>query len=357
MHQLIKPHKLNKNDTVATISLSWGGAGMFKDRYLYAKKLFEQTFGVKVIESPHSLCSPDELYNHPEWRLQDLMWAFENDEVKAVLTTIGGDDTIRLLSLMNGTHFETMRKHPKIFMGMSDTTVNHFMCLKAGLSSFYSPALMFGYAENGGIPDYIVKNTEKSLFSTEPIGTLTPSKDFIVQKIPFDDFQTIRCRISAESWRFIQGSTKASGRLIGGCIDVLNLINGTSLWPKIDEWENVVLFIETSEEKPSADQLSYWLRNFGAQGILSKLSGILFARPGGEFSAQKVEKQNQYIAHYTDYDVAILKVLREYNCTEIPVVTNMDFGHTVPQLILPYGALCEIDVCTRKVSILEAGVV
>ena len=210
---------------------------------------------------------------------------------------------------MNGTHFETMRKHPKIFMGMSDTTVNHFMCLKAGLSSFYSPALMFGYAENGGIPDYIVKNTEKSLFSTEPIGTLMPSKDFIVQKIPFDDFQTIRCRISAESWRFIQGSTKASGRLIG------------------------------------------------AQGILSKLSGILFARPGGEFSAQKVEKQNQYIAHYTDYDVAILKVLREYNCTEIPVVTNMDFGHTVPQLILPYGALCEIDVCTRKVSILEAGVV
>ncbi len=356
MKQLIKPTKLNKNDTVAAVSLSWGGCDEFKNRYLQGKRQFEETFDVKIIEMPHTLSSAQDIYEHPEWRLQDLMSAFTDKNIKAILTTIGGDDTIRLLSLMNKTHFDIIRNNPKIFMGMSDTTVNHFMCFKAGLSSFYSPSLMFGYAENGGIPDYMVQNTKKTLFSSNVIGQLVPSKEFIVQKVPFEK-NDIRQRIPTKPWRFIQGNTKTIGRLLGGCIDVLDFINGTTLWPKNDEWENAVLFIETSENKPTPDQLCYWLRNFAAQGILQKISGILFARPGGEFSIHKADAQERFLSCYTDYDTSILQVLKEYNCPDIPVVTNMDFGHTVPQFILPYGALCEIDPIMQTVSILESGVI
>ena len=357
MKQLITPKMLKKGDTIATISLSWGGAGVFKDKYLLGKQQFEQTFGVKIVETPHALSSPQELYEHPEWRLADFMWAFENQDIKGILTNIGGDETIRLLTLMNEIHFETIRRNPKVFLGMSDTTVNHFMCLKAGLSSFYSPSLMFGYAENGGIPDYIIRNTKQTLFSNQPIGTLSASEEFIAQRIPFEDTLTRRERTKAQPWRFIQGEAKVSGRLIGGCIDVLDFMNGTALWPTLDEWENTVLFLETSEEKPSPDQVSYWLRNFAAQGILQRISGILFARPGGEFSPQKVDKQKQFIEHYVDYDAVILKVLKEYQCHNLAVVTNMDFGHTVPQLILPYGKLCEIDPKRQHVSISEPGVI
>ncbi len=35
----IKPAKLNIGDTVATVSLSWGGAGLLPDRYAQAKHM------------------------------------------------------------------------------------------------------------------------------------------------------------------------------------------------------------------------------------------------------------------------------------------------------------------------------
>ena len=125
MKSLIKPKALQPGDIVATISLSWGGASIFPERYKSAKAQFEKAFDVKIIEAPNSLKSDEVLYENPQMRLDDLMWAFETKDVKAILTNIGGDDTIRLLPLMNETHFKTMQNNPKIFLGMSDTTVNH----------------------------------------------------------------------------------------------------------------------------------------------------------------------------------------------------------------------------------------
>ena len=154
MKRLIKPKALNIGDTVATISLSWGGAAVFRKRYEQGVHQFKEAFGVNVIETSHSLASENDIYEHPEWRLADLMEAFENPEIKAILCNVGGDDTIRLLRHMNDKHFQTIHDNPKIFLGMSDTTINHLMCYKAGLESFYSPCTMFGYAENGGIPKF-----------------------------------------------------------------------------------------------------------------------------------------------------------------------------------------------------------
>ena len=95
MKQLIKPQKLQKNDLIATVSLSSAMAGKIPGRYNYAKKQFEDTFGVKIIEMPNSL-KTDELYNNPQLRLDDLMMAIKDPSIKAILTNIGGDDTVRL---------------------------------------------------------------------------------------------------------------------------------------------------------------------------------------------------------------------------------------------------------------------
>lgn len=357
MKELIKPKALKKGDVVATVSLSWGGAGVFKNRYQQGKKQFEEAFGVHVIEAPNSLLDPKILSNSPDKRLSDFMWAFQNKEVKAILTNIGGDDTIRLLPLMNREHFNVIRSNPKIFMGMSDTTVNHFMCLYAGIRSFYSPCLMFGYAENGGIPDYIIKNTEKTLFSNKPVGNLSESNEFIADFLDFSIQDICRTRIHTTPWRYIQGTKKVTGKLIGGCIDVMMyFINGTKIWPPLNKWNDAILFIETSEERPSVEQFTYWLRNFAAQGIFERINGILFARPGGEFKSDETELQHDYLSRYFEYDLAIKQVLKECGRIDMPVVTNMDFGHTIPQFIIPYGALCEIDCVSKKVSILDAAV-
>jgi muramoyltetrapeptide carboxypeptidase LdcA involved in peptidoglycan recycling len=116
------------------------------------------------------------------------------------------------------------------------------------------------------------------------------------------------------------------------------------------------LFLENSEEQPSAEWLLYWMRNLGAQGILERISGLLFARPGNEAFNSKEEEQT-WLSKYTKFDEAILKGLKEFGRMDMPVVTNMDYGHTVPQLILPYGVKAEINPAKKTVSLLESGVV
>lgn len=358
MKTLIKPKALKPGDTIASISLSSGTAGAFPNRYKQGVRQIEEAFGVHVIPTPHALCSPEEIYNHPDWRLEDFMWAFENKEIKGILSNIGGDDTLRMLPLMTDKHFETIYNNPKVFMGLSDTTVNHMMCFKAGLATFYSPALLFGYAENGGIPEIMIENTKKTLFSTEPVGVLPESKEFIVENVNWGlENPPKRERIPTTPWRYIQGDNVVCGPLIGGCADVMmNTIVGTSLWPQLDDFNNAILFLEDSEEQPPADWVLYWMRNLGAQGILERLSGLLFARPGNNRFKNKEEEQ-EWLAKYPDFDKAILKGLKEFGRTDLPVVTNMDYGHTLPQLILPYGVMAEINPQKKTVSLLESGVV
>lgn len=356
MKKLIKPSVLKKRDKIAVVSLSSGLASCVPERYKRAKKQFETAFGVQLVEMKHTLDCMDEIYCNPQNRLSDLMDAFLDPEIKGVITTIGGDDAIRLLPLMNEEHFKIIRSNPKVFLGMSDSTVNHFMCLKAGLSSFYSPSLLFGYGENQGIPDFIVKNTKKVLFESAIIGDLPQSDFYIVEQLDFvkQENEARSKRYDCE-WKFLGSVKTVQGRLIGGCLDVLNFINGTSLWPQLSDFEDSILFIETSEDRPTPEQVVYFLRNLAVRGILQKTNGILMGRPGGEFSPHDKEKENEFISLYSRYDDAVLKVLKEFNL-DIPVVTRMDFGHTVPQLILPYGALVQINPSEKEVSILENGV-
>lgn len=94
---------------------------------------------------PNSLKGEDHLYNNPQARADDLMTAFKDDSIKAIIANIGGDDSIRLLPYID---FDVIRENPKIFMGYSDTTISHLFCLKAGITSYYGPAILTDFAEN-----------------------------------------------------------------------------------------------------------------------------------------------------------------------------------------------------------------
>lgn len=89
---------------------------------------------------------------------------------------------------------------------------------------------------------------------------------------------------------------------------------------------------------------------------MERISGLLFARPGNNWFKDKDEEQ-KWLAKYPEFDKVILKGLKEFDRTDLPVVTNMDYGHTVPQLILPYGVKAEINPQKKTVSLLESGVV
>ena len=72
---MIKPKSLKKGDKVATISLSWGGAGDKNYRYRYeiGKKRIEKIFGLNVIEMPNSLKGSQYLSKHPEARADEKL--------------------------------------------------------------------------------------------------------------------------------------------------------------------------------------------------------------------------------------------------------------------------------------------
>lgn len=345
MLNLNKPQRLKSGDKVATVSLSWGGAGDadLLWRYNLGKKRLEEQFGLKVVEMPNTLKGSDYLYHHPEKRAEDLMAAFSDTSIKGIFSCIGGEESIRMLSYID---FHIIKDNPKVFIGYSDTTIAHFMCLKANLSSFYGASILAEFAENIKMFDYTAYWTNKVLFDPSPIGIIPASNEWTGERIEWFEENTSIAKnmIKNQGYEFLQGKGVVKGPLIGGCIEVMEMMKGTSLWPSKEKFEDAILFFETSEDMPEPSYMEYWLRNYGSQGILQKVKAIIFGKPYQE-------------KYYEEYKASIMKIISELGLLDLPIVYNMTFGHNQPMTCLPYGAMAEIDCGNKTFTILESGVI
>jgi muramoyltetrapeptide carboxypeptidase LdcA involved in peptidoglycan recycling len=341
---LIKPKKLQPGDIVATVSPSWGGAGDPELRWRYDQgvKRLEEVFGLKVVSMPNSLKGGEYLYKNPQARAEDLMTAFKDKKIKGIFANIGGEDSIRLLPYID---FDVIHENPKIFVGYSDVTISHLFCHKAGITSFYGPAILVDFAENVEMDTYTIEMVKRTFFSNEVIGEIQPAKEWTSEYLEWDEANKNQRRTMQQNsgYEVIQGSGVVQGRLIGGCIEVLEFAKGTEIWPDTKYWDDSILFFETSEEKPEPEFIKYWLRNYAAQGILQKANGIIFGKPQDE-------------KYYEEYKEEIQKVMKEYDLEDLPILYNLNFGHTEPKFILPYGTIAEIDCNNGICSILESGV-
>ena len=106
------------------------------------------------------------------------------------------------------------------------------------------------------------------------------------------------------------------------------------------EWKDKILFLETSEEMPEPDYIYFYLLNLGAQGIFNVAKGIIVGKP----------KEEKY---YEEYKEVYKKVLKEFGREDMPVLYNVNFGHSSPIGIIPYGIECELDVDNKKITLLE----
>ena len=336
---------LQRGDKVATISLSWGGAGEpeLSWRYEQGVERLKNVFGLEVVAMPNSLKGAAYLYENPQARAEDLMNAFKDPSIKGIVSNIGGSESIRLLPYID---FDVIRENPKVFIGFSDATITHLFCHKAGISSFYGPAILTDFAENVQMHEYTVESIKKTLFSNEVIGEIKPSPVWTSQRL---EWVIENKHISREmnednkGYELLQGKGIAQGRLIGGCIEVLEFAKGTSLWPDKAYFKDSILFFETSEDLPIPANIEYWLRNYGTQGILQEVNGIIFAKP-------------QHEKYYEEYKESIATILHELGLNELPVLYNLNFGHTEPKFVIPYGAMAEINCEEVKFSIIDSGV-
>ncbi len=340
---MIKPKRLKKGDKIAIVSLSSGMLGdkEFIHKYYIAKERLENDFGLEVVCMPNALKGSKFIYEHPEARAKDLMDAFSDESIKAIICSIGGDDSVRMLPYIN---YEIIKNNPKIFMGYSDTTVSHFIMNKVELVSFYGASIMTDFAEYVKMFDYTKNAVENILFKDskgyEIKSSDTWSNDFVPWK---EENQNIEKKLIKEEHHYevISGSGVIKGKLMGGCIDVFPMILETEIWPKKDEWKNKIMLVETSEEKMSPEYLLFFLRNLGAQGILNVIKGIIVGKPQDE-------------VYYEEYKEMYLKVLKEFNVENLPILYNVNIGHAYPNGVLPLGIEYLIDLDKKQIVLLES---
>ena len=341
---MIKPKRLKRGDRIAVVSLSWGGLGdaCFLHRYDIARERLEKEFGLRVVCMPHALKGSEFVAAHPELRAKDLMDAFLDPAIAGIFCAIGGDDTIRLLPYMD---FSIIRDNPKIFMGYSDSTINHFMMYKAGLVSFYGPSVLTEFAENVKMHEYTIRSIKNILFSPSNRMKILPSPQWTSDYLDWANSgnQKIQRTLHSDKRGFeiLQGKGIATGQLLGGCLGVFKMMIGTDIWLKPEEWNGKILFLETGEDYPSPNEVCYFLRNLVAQGIIHKLNGIVVGKPLDE-------------RYYEEYKGVYLKVVgEEAYRSDLPILFNMNCGHTAPTCVLPFGVKVQIDCDRKEFSIVE----
>lgn len=343
---MLKPSRLKAGDKVAVVSTSSGmlGEDFALHKLAIARKRLERDYGLEVVVMPHALKGSEYLYKYPEARASDLMDAFQNTAIKGIINAIGGEDAVRLLPYVD---FDIIRNNPKIFTGFSDTTSVHLMLYKAGLVSYYGGSLMNNFAEYIEINPYTKHAIEKTLFY--------PEESFEILKAPFfydeedekigwkPENQGIKKAYHQDisSYEVLQGGGVVRGELFGGCIEVFVSLFGTELWPKREAFKGKILFLETSEDNPSATDLKMVLRNFLVQGIFAEINGILFAKPA-------------YRSRYEEYKQVLKDVIGvEARRPDLPIFYNVNFGHAEPIGILPYGIPLEMNLDEKKLRLLE----
>lgn len=180
--KLAKPKKLNKGNTIATISPCWGVAGENNAvwKYNIGKKRLEE-FDLKVVATPNSMKGEKYLQNNPKARAEDILWAFENNNVKAIIANIGGNDSEIVLPFLNS---EVIRLNSKKFIGYSDVMNYHLYCYKAGLSTFYGHNLLPIIAETPCFHPYSKFWFEKVLFDNSVIGEINSAKTYSYSREP-----------------------------------------------------------------------------------------------------------------------------------------------------------------------------
>jgi len=340
--KFLKPKKLQAGDTVAVLSPSWAGPSVFPAVYENGLKVLKE-WGLVIKEYPTTRASSDQSLENAEKRAKDINDAFADKEVKAIFASIGGDDAVRLLPFLNK---DVISNNPKIFMGYSDTTVLLTYLNQLGLVTFNGPSIMAGFSQMQSLPDEFKKHVYDILF--EPSETYTYPRfntycDGYLDWSKDENLGKIETLKSDSGMRTIQGSGSVSGKLFGGCIEVLEFLKGTKFYPEENFWQGKILFLETSEEKPSMLSVKRILRNYGVQEVFDKIEAIIFSR-ARDYTDEEKQK----------LDDALLEVISiEFGKNNLPIVSNAEFGHTDPQIILPNGIDIEIDLDNSKLKLIE----
>jgi len=311
------PQKLRSRDEVRVISPSFSMAKWPKETIEIATQRFRNmglvvSFGKNVNELN---CFDSSSIKS---RIDDLTAAFLDPNVKGVVCSSGGYNSNELLDNID---WKIIKNNPKFFCGFSDITVlSNAILSKTGLITYSGPnfrnfgqKLYFDYTQ-----DYF----SKIAFTSDPI-TLKPSNNWSDDK--WIKNQNKRKLIPNLGWWLINPGN-ASGTIIGGNLCSLNLLQGTNYQPSL---KDTILMIEDDDMSTVGEFSRNW------QSIMhlpdfKEIRGIIFGR------FQKKTKMTKKLLS------SIIK--NSPKLQNIPVIANVDFGHTDPKITFPIGGFLNINL-------------
>ncbi|TJY24277.1 LD-carboxypeptidase [Latilactobacillus curvatus] len=304
------PKRLSKGDEIRVIapSNSLQSVGGYVANQPANDRLsalgYQVTFGQHVLIMDQFNSSPIEA------RIADLHAAFIDDNVKAILAVTGGYNSNELLPYID---FDLIASHPKIICGYSDfSALANAMTAKTGLITYYGPSyISFKLVDQLG--DYQAHNWQKVMTQEAGPIRLAASKEWSSDAwyLPnaARDYQPNR-------WQSYTSGC-VTGTLVGGNLNTLYTLQGTAYQP---DYNDQVLLIECSDGSDPFD----FSRN---------LAALL----------QSMEHPKALIIGRIPTDVALsetdlIAILNKFPILKtIPVLYNVNVGHTQPILTLPIG--------------------
>ena len=339
--------------TVGIVSLSSGIIGEEFIQFeveIGLRRLRE--YGLKVKFMPNALRGIDYIREHPEKRAEDLLQAFRDPEIDMILCAIGGDDTFRLLPYLFDHDELREAVSQKVFLGFSDTTINHFMLHKVGLNTFYGQSFLTDVCELG--PEMLPYSRRyfEELISTGGVREIVPSDVWYGERESFTPDQVGKELTSHpdRGFELLQGPAVFSGKILGGCIDSMyDFFNGEryadmpllcekyGLFPALEDWRGHILLLESSEEKMPPEKYRRALEYFKEKGVFDVVSGVLVGKPMDE----------TYVEEYKRHLIDVIGDPR------LPVVCNINIGHAEPRCIIPFGVEAVVDVEKQVIRFLD----
>ncbi|HEX8348735.1 MAG TPA: S66 peptidase family protein [Hymenobacter sp.] len=327
--------KLSRGDSVAVVSPSAGLPGLFPWVQDLGLQRLRDVFGLHPVEYPTTRVLGASLQD----RARDLMAAFANPDHKAVFASIGGEDQIKLLKYLDP---EVFRANPKPFFGFSDNTHFHVFLWNLGIPAYYGAAVMTQLAMQGQMHELTVRYLTKALFEAGEV-EVHASEFYTDEGLTWADPANLQRsrRLEPNEGLFWDGTANGEGRLWGGCVEslVAQMTVGQYL-PSTQALQGAVLYLETSEWLPPSWVMDYLLTGFGERGWFNQFQAVLVGRPKAWHYDQPLSPA-QKAAYRQQQRETVVHTIRSYN-PSIPIVQNVDFGHTDPQIVLPGGQVARI---------------
>ena len=329
---------------VAIVSLSSGTIGEDFVKHevdIGMKRLHD--LGITVKWMPHALKGIEYVKNHPAERASDLLHALRDPDIDMILCAIGGEDTYRLLPYLFEHNELANAVSNKVFLGFSDTTINHFMLHKVGMKTFYGQSFLADICEMDKDMLPYTKKYFKELLCNGTIKEVRPSDIWYEVRT---DFGIDQVGIPLKShpdhgFELLQGSPVFSGAILGGCIDsIYDCFHGDrhgdmpllcqkySLFPDLEDWAGKILLLESSEEKMSPEKYRKAVITLKETGIFDVISGVLMGKPMDE----------TYVQEYKQI------LVESIDRPDLTIVCNINIGHAQPRCIIPFGVEATIDV-------------